>query len=129
MKIDHVACWTENLESSCEFYKKYFGAEIHPPYHNPVKKLTTRFLEFPGGGRLELMHNPNIHQHADYSGQQHIGFIHLAVSVGSREKVDNLTEQLRMDGFPVIDGPRLTGDGYYESTILDPDGNRVEITV
>jgi lactoylglutathione lyase len=53
---------------------------------------------------------------------------HLAVTVGSDQGVDELTARLRRDGFEVIDGPRRTGDGYYESVILDPDGNRIEIT-
>jgi lactoylglutathione lyase len=129
MKIDHIACWTEDIDRSCDFYIKYFQAKVNPPYHNPVKRHTTRFLDFPGGGRLELMHHPDIHQRIANPGDAHIGFIHLSFSVGSRENVDGLTEHLRKDGFPVIDGPRLTGDGYYESSILDPDGNRLEITV
>ena len=129
VKIDHIACWTEDLDRLCAFYGQYFHATVNPPYHNPVKGHTTRFLDFPGGGRLELMHHPDIHQKAAKPGEAHIGFIHLSFSVGSREIVDDLTERLRADGYPVIDGPRLTGDGYYESSVLDPDGNRIEITV
>jgi lactoylglutathione lyase len=53
----------------------------------------------------------------------------VAISVGSRDHVDELTARLRQDGYPVLDGPRRTGDGYYESVVLDPDGNRVEIAV
>lgn len=127
--IHHVACWTEDLDRLCTFYAKYFQAVVNPPYHNPVKHNTTRFLNFPGGGQLEVMHNSNIHKKIAALGEPTIGFIHLSLSVGSREAVDGLTERLRADGFPVIDGPRLTGDGYYESSILDPDGNRIEITL
>jgi len=54
---------------------------------------------------------------------------HLAISVGSKEKVDELTEKLRADGYTVAGNPRLTGDGYYESVVFDPEGNRIEITV
>ena len=57
------------------------------------------------------------------------GFIHGAFSVGSKEKVDELTRWLREDGYQVISGPRTTGDGYYESCILDGEGNQIEITV
>jgi catechol-2,3-dioxygenase len=57
------------------------------------------------------------------------GYAHLAVSVGSPAAVDALTARLRADGYPVLSGPRTTGDGYYESVVADPDGNRVEITV
>lgn len=57
------------------------------------------------------------------------GFIHLAFSVGSKEKVDELTQQLANDGFKVISGPRTTGDGYYESCIIGIEGNQIEITI
>ena len=56
------------------------------------------------------------------------GLAHLSISVGSREAVDELTRRLQIDGYTVIGQPRLTGDGFYESTILDPEGNNVEIT-
>jgi lactoylglutathione lyase len=61
-------------------------------------------------------------------GVQHMGLTHLAIVVGSEQQVDALTQNLRDDGFPILDGPRRTGDWYYESVILDPDGNRIEIT-
>ena len=57
------------------------------------------------------------------------GFAHLAFRVGSKEKVDTLTDQLKADGFRVISGPRTTGDGYYESCILGIEDNQIEITV
>jgi lactoylglutathione lyase len=129
MKIDHLACWTPDLERLCAFYAKYFQAVVQPPYHNPIKQNTTRFLEFPDGGKLEIMHNPNVKKIEFEPGEAHIGFIHLSFSIGSREAVNKLTDQLRADGYPVIDGPRVTGDGYYESSVLDPDGNRIEITL
>ncbi len=58
-----------------------------------------------------------------------MGLTHFAVSLGSEQEVNALTERLRSDGHPVLDGPRRTGDGYYESVVLDPEGNRVELTV
>lgn len=57
------------------------------------------------------------------------GFIHIAFSVGSKEKVDELTAQLKGDGYQVTSGPRTTGDGYYESCIVDLEGNQIEITI
>ena len=57
------------------------------------------------------------------------GFIHIAFSLGNREDVDSLTERLKNDGYIVASGPRITGDGYYESCILDAEGNQIELTV
>lgn len=126
MHIDHVACWTKDIDRLAAFYARYFSAEIKPPYHNPGKDFSSRFLVFPDGARLEVMCNPHIQEIIE---NQHIGFIHLAFSVGSQKEVDQLADVLRAGGFPPIDGPRWTGDGYYESVFLDPDGNRIEITL
>ena len=57
------------------------------------------------------------------------GFIHIAFYVESREKVDELTKCLKADGFEVVSGPCTTGDGYYESCVLDAEGNQIEITI
>jgi lactoylglutathione lyase len=57
-----------------------------------------------------------------------MGLTHLAISLGSETAVDELTKKLRSEGVTVLDGPRRTGDGYYESVVLDPEGNRIEIT-
>ena len=57
------------------------------------------------------------------------GYAHVAVSVGEMQDVVDLTNRLRKDGFEIVSGPRYTGDGYFESAVLDPDGNRVEITI
>jgi lactoylglutathione lyase len=126
MHINHIACWTDDLDRMANFYARYFGAEVQPLYTNPAKNYSSRFLVFPGGSRLELMHKPTIQDHA---ADPHIGFTHIAFSAGSQEAVDQLTAELKTDGYTLLDGPRWTGDGYYESTFLDPDGNRVEITL
>ena len=57
-----------------------------------------------------------------------MGVAHLATKAGTNTTVDNLTERLRTDGYIIKGEPRTTGDGYYESVILDPEGNYVEIT-
>ena len=49
--------------------------------------------------------------------------------LGSKEKVDKLTAQLKADGYEVISGPRTTGDGYYESCIVVIEENQIEITI
>lgn len=127
MKIEHVAMYVKDLEETRNFFVKYFGAESNDGYYNEAKKFRSYFLTFDDGARLEIMNHPDI---CDEEKQlRRSGFIHLALSVGSKEKVDSLTERLRADGFQVASGPRTTGDGYYESCILDPEGNQIEITV
>lgn len=139
MKIEHVAIWVQDIDKVCEFYRKYFGGVVHPIYHNPVKQFTSRFVTFGDGARLEIMHRPDIDVgtnvwpvtsptfHVEHS--EHLGFAHLSFSVGSKEEVDRLTRQMSDDGIQMIGEPRTTGDGYYESVVLDPEGNRIEITV
>jgi lactoylglutathione lyase len=125
MRIDHIALWTDDLERCKRFYTGYFGAAAGADYVNPVKGFTSCFLSFSGGARIELMRTTQLSPMAIDAGAQRMGLTHFAISVGS---VDALTRQLRDDGFAILDGPRRTGDGYYESVALDPDGNRVEIT-
>ena len=126
MKIDHVALWTPDLERSREFYQQYFGATANEKYTNSTTKFESYFLTFEGDTRLELMQRPDI---TETSSVQAIGWIHIAISTGSKEAVDHLTERLRADDYSIVGEPRTTGDGYYESVVLDPDGNRIEITV
>ena len=76
---------------------------------------------------MEIMNNPDIKDLEKDATRT--GYIHIAFSVGSKEKVDRLTEQLKSDGYDVISGPRTTGDGYYESCIIGIEDNLVEITV
>jgi lactoylglutathione lyase len=129
MKIEHLAVWTNQLEALKTFYIKFFNARSNEKYLNPVKQFNSYFLSFDAGARIELMQMPNIPNNANDVNKQAIGLIHFAMSVGSKEKVDELTEKIREAGYAVLGEPRLTGDGYYESVILDPDNNRIEITI
>jgi lactoylglutathione lyase len=131
MKIEHVAIWAEDIDKVCEFYRKYFGGVVQPLYHNPAKQFTSRFITFDDGARLEIMHRPDINIETAEMSQhpEHIGFAHVSFSVGSKEKVDQLTQQMSDDGITIVGQPRTTGDGYYESVVLDPESNRIEITV
>jgi lactoylglutathione lyase len=127
MRIDHVGLWASDPEAVRAFYERYFGAVAGSKYTNPAKRFESYFLTFPGGDvRLEVMRVPELGGRA--SDRPAAGFAHLAVSVGSEGAVDALAERLRADGYEVVDGPRRTGDGYYECVVLDPEGNRVEIT-
>lgn len=128
IKIEHLAIWVENLEEMKRFYERYFGAQAGERYHNPKKNFTSYFLSFSEGCRLELMHKPEIPINRNDLEQQYRGIIHFAIAIGSNEKVDELTEELRRAGYAVVGEPRTTGDGYYESVVLDPEGNRIEIT-
>ena len=159
MKIEHIAIWAKDIDKVCEFYRKYFGGVVHPIYHNPTKQFTSRFVTFDDGARMEVMHRPDIdvgtrgmfhvkhaiarvakickhifmteHEHVGHEVSKHecLGYAHLSFSVGSKERVDDLTQQMSNDGIQIVGQPRTTGDGYYESVVLDPEGNRVEITV
>jgi lactoylglutathione lyase len=126
--IEHVALWTTDLERSKQFYAKYFGADAGREYANPSKGFRSVFLSFEGGARIEVMQTSKLSPVVLEPGAQRMGLTHIAISVGSVEQVDELTRRLKEDGFAILDGPRRTGDGYYESVALDPDGNRVEIT-
>lgn len=129
MHIEHIAIWTKNLEQLKAFYEAYFEAQSGEKYVNPNKQFESYFLRFDSGARLELMSMPSIPHSKNSVEEQFTGIIHLAFSVGSEKQVDNFTQRLKGDGFRVVDGPRRTGDGCYESAVLDPDGNRIEITV
>jgi lactoylglutathione lyase len=127
MRIEHVAIWTTDLARCQHFYASYFGATVGPTYRNPVKGFESCFLSFADGARLEAMTTTSLTLVEFPPGVQRLGLTHLAISVGSEHLVDQLTQRLRNDGFAVVDGPRRTGDGYYESVVIDPDGNRIEI--
>lgn len=128
MKIEHLAIWVSDLEKMKSYYESYFGATAGAQYHNPTKNFTSYFLSFESGPRLELMHKPSIPDNTNDAQLEYRGIIHFAVSVGSKEQVDGLTERLRADGYEIVGEPRTTGDGYYESVVMDPEHNRIEIT-
>ena len=127
MTIEHVAMYVNDLEAAKDFFVTYLRGSANELYHNKNTDFRSYFISFEDGARLEIMNKP---QTEDVSKRiNRTGYIHLAFSVGSREKVDELTETLRNDGYEVLSGPRTTGDGYYESCILGIEGNQIEITV
>ena len=129
MKIEHLAIWVKDLELMKSFYETYFDGTSGEKYNNSKKNFNSYFIAFSEGCRLEIMNKPEIPKNLNDAILEYLGIIHFAISVGSKEKVDRLTEQLRQDGYTIIGEPRTTGDGYYESVILDPENNRVEITI
>ncbi len=128
MKIEHIAIWVKDLENMKGFYQRYFHAQAGKKYENQTKGFASYFLSFDSGTRLEIMTRADIPDSKDDPIMQATGYIHLAMSVGSQQSVDTITRQLAGDGYAILDGPRTTGDGYYESVILDPENNRIEIT-
>lgn len=129
MKIEHVAIWAADLEAQRRFYETRFGATAGDRYHNTRKDFRSYFLRFADGARLELMAMPGIPASQDSVVAQRLGLIHLAFSVGSQEAVDQHHAQSVAEGLRVLDGPRWTGDGYYEYVLLDPEDNRIEVTI
>lgn len=127
MRIEHVALYVQNLEASRDFFVKYFGASANDGYHNPRTDFQSYFLTFDDGARLEIMTKPDLTDSGDFLNR--FGYAHIAISVGSKEAVNALTARLKDDGYALISAPRITGDGYYESVILDLEGNQIEITV
>lgn len=127
MRIEHIAMYVNDLEKAKDFFETYFQASSNEMYHNRTTGFRSYFLSFEDGARLEIMNKPEM-----AAGEKPLvrtGYIHIAFSVGSIEKVDLLTRELKKDGYQVISGPRTTGDGYYESCIVGIEGNQVEITV
>lgn len=128
MNLEHVAIWTRQLEVLKDYYVRYFGGIANERYTNASNRFHSYFLRFSSGARLELMTRPDIPQNLnDPAGAQHLGLIHLAFGVVSMAEVDAKAEELQAAGFPILRGPRKTGDGYYEFETLDPDGNRLEV--
>jgi lactoylglutathione lyase len=129
MKIEHIAIWARDLEELKNFYEKYFDGKPGARYGNDAKQFTSYFIHFEKGARLEIMHMPSVSDTGNIEGRLSAGLAHIAFSAGSEEAVRRLTERLRHDGFNVIDGPRKTGDGYFESVVMDPENNRIEIAI
>lgn len=127
MKIEHIAMYVNDLESVKKFFERYMGAVSNGLYHNEKTGFKSYFLTFGDGARLEIMNKPNM-EDAE-KALSRTGYIHIAFSAGTKEKVDLLTDQMKEDGYEIISGPRVTGDGYYESCVVAIEGNQIEITV
>jgi lactoylglutathione lyase len=127
MKIEHVAIWVDDLELMKDFYLKYFETNTGNKYTNEKNEYTSYFIFFgEDKTRLELMNKPDV---APTIGQRGFtkGLAHFTISVGGKQNVNELTERFRKDGFTIFSEPRTTGDGYYESVVLDPEGNYLEV--
>ena len=127
MKIEHVALYVDDLEAARDFFVRYLNGRSNDGYHNRTTDFRSYFISFDDGARLEIMSKPSMEDIKKSTDRT--GYIHIAFSVGSVEKVNHLTRQFREDGFEILSGPRTTGDGYYESCIVGFEENQIEITV
>lgn len=127
MRIEHVAMNVNDLEKARDFFVSFLGGSSNDGYHNVKTGFRSYFISFDDGARLEIMNKPEL---ADPEKElNRTGLIHIAFSVGSKERVDELTKTLESAGYQVVSGPRTTGDGYYESCVVVIEGNQIEITV
>jgi len=126
MQIEHIALWVKDLEKIRHFYEKYFGVNSSELYHNQKTRFKSYFLSFDNGTRLEIMSKADI---INEQPENTLGYAHLSISLGSKEKVIEYTENFRKDGYKIISEPRTTGDRYYESVISDPENNLIELTI
>lgn len=125
MIIGHIAIWTEDLEAMKDFYIRYFNGASNEKYTNSLKRFESYFITFEGDTKLELMRKTSITKPLDL--EERIGIAHIAFALGSKEAVLSLTETLRADGYVIAGEPRTSGDGYFESVVLDLEGNRIEL--
>jgi lactoylglutathione lyase len=124
LSIEHIALWTRDIERSRAFYEQHFAAKAGERYVSKRQPLISYFLDFGGGARLEIMTSPEI---SDQPDDRHVGLAHFALRIGSREAVNQMVEKLRMAHVAIAGEPRMTGDGYYEAVVHDPDGNIIEL--
>ena len=128
MNIHHIGIWVGDLDKLKDFYESYFSVTCNEKYFNPRTGFSSYILSFNGGSKVEIMNRSDIRELSGNSMEEFMGWAHIAISLGSREKVKELTERFRIDGYVIAGEPRVTGDGFFESVVLDPEGNRIELT-
>lgn len=127
MRLHHTAIWVTDIEKIKAYYINHFGATANELYVNKTNGYSSYFLSFASGSQLEVMHRADIPDNMNDNIVQYKGYIHLAFAVDSAEEVDRKAKELQDAGYPVLRGPRITGDGYYEFETQDPEGNRLEV--
>jgi lactoylglutathione lyase len=126
MRLAQVAVWVRDLEAARAFYERYFEARASEKYINQGKRFESYFLTLAGGGQIELMRRPEVRD--DGQASERLGYAHVGIEVESNAAVDEVTNHICRDrSDALVDGPRRTGDGYYESIVRDSEGNRILI--
>lgn len=124
MKLHHIAIWTFRLEELKDFYVRFLGGTSNEKYINPKKGFESYFISFDEGPTLELMSRADVQNTPIEENRR--GLTHLAFTFPSKEEILRFTEEMRSEGYTIAGEPRTSGDGYFESVVLDPDGNRLE---
>jgi lactoylglutathione lyase len=124
MKIHHIALWVNDLEIMKNFYASWFDGQASEKYVNQVTQFSSYFITFVTGTAIELMHKNGTLLPAQ---ENSFGYAHLAFEVDSRKQVDLFAEKFASNGNVLLSAPRLTGDGYYECVIRDPENNKIEV--
>jgi lactoylglutathione lyase len=126
LRVEHVGLWVRNLEQMRDFYVAELGGRTGPLYENARTGFRSYFVSFGSGARLELMSRP-LDQAAEPAGSEAFGYAHVAFRLDSREAVEDAVDRLEAAGVVVLGRPRVTGDGYYEAVVRDPEGNCIEL--
>ncbi|MEL2242093.1 VOC family protein [Leclercia adecarboxylata] len=125
MNIAHVALWTRNLDAQVHFWQTVFGGQSNERYLSKNRPgFESHFITLSDGPTIELMTVPDLPDSPSHP--EFVGWAHIALNVGSKADVDRMAEQARVSN-TLLSAPRMTGDGYYEAVIADPDGNRIEL--
>lgn len=127
MKLDHIALWTKQIEVMVDFYEKYFDGKADEMYVDEEENISCCYIIFTEGSKLELIQGPDIYEREHKITDRVLGYTHLAFDVGSKEKVDEITEKIEKDGYQVEKRPAFIVEWFYESAIIDPEGNIIEI--
>lgn len=126
-QIDHIALATDDLAGLCGFYRS-LGGIASPTSTDPDTGARRCVLDFCGV-RLELFERPTRGECATGNGQGP-ALLHFGFALGSADAVDQLTGVVAAAGHPILEPPqRVGGSGNYESVVVDPDGNRLKLTV
>ena len=104
MKIGHVAIWCQNLEEMKHFYTHFFNAKSNDIYENSSKGFRSYFLTLADGPRIELMQMDAVLASSGDVNTQFTGPAHIAFSVGSETKVEQMAATFIANGYEVLDG-------------------------
>jgi lactoylglutathione lyase len=126
-QLETIALATDNVEGLRDFYLQ-LGGIASPPSMDPNTGLHSCVVDFCGV-RLALLERPDCDKAAAGDGGSS-GLAHIGFALGSADAVDELSGVIAAAGYRVLELPHRRCElGCYESVILDPDGNRLKLSV